>query len=134
MRTGKRRMVCLILSMILFLSGVYFEQLKTDAFLVDSSIGRETSGIRSCQTLINDENICTVKMLRDGNGIRPQQSGRYSTPKRELRSSLNLLHLNSSFLAEGNNPANSVLIQFSDQKPIALVTNYIHKSDGKKRI
>lgn len=134
MRTGKRRMICLILSVILFLSGVYFEQFKTDSFLVHASMGSETTSIRSCQTVSNDANVCTVRMLRDGNCARLQQSARYSNPKREMRSSLNLLQINSSFLAEGNNPANSVLIQFSDHKPIALVTNYIHESDGKKRI
>ena len=132
MRTEKRRMICLILSIILFLAGVCFEQLKTDSFLVNSSVESGTSSIRSCQTVVCDADVYNVNILRDCNRIRMQHSVRYSNQKRELRSSLNLLRLNNSLWTAGNNPASLVLIQSFDQKPSELVTQYIHKSDGKK--
>lgn len=134
MRAEKRRMIGLILAIILFLSGVCFEQLKMDSFLVNSSVESETSSIRSCQTVLCDANVYSTDILRDCNRIRLQQSGRCTCPKRELRNSLNLLHLNNSFWTAGNYFASLVLIQSFDQKPSELVTQYIHKSDGKKRI
>lgn len=134
MRTGKRRMICLILSVILFLSGVCFEQLKTDSFLVNSSAESETSSIRSCQTVLSDADVYNVNILRDCNRIKLQQSGRCTCPKREIRNSLSLLHFSNSLWIAGNNLASLVLIQSFDQKPSELVTQYIHKSDGKKRI
>ena len=81
MRTEKRRMIGLILSIILFLSGVCFEQLKTDSFLVNSSVESETSSIRSCQTVLSDVDVYNVNILRDCNCIKLQQSGRCTCPK-----------------------------------------------------
>lgn len=134
MRSRNRKIICVILAMIIALSGTYVENTKTGLGYQDASADTHTSCLESAEALVRDIQICTTEML----GIRDNvQTGRLSVrldgSHKEIKSSPGFLCSKLFSLAEKKFFTSSEFISLIMQWPHELVINYIHKSDGKKR-
>lgn len=139
MHTRKEKTACLAIVIMLFLSEIYLDMVMTDSFFVYSST--EKSNVFSELNVIdfvfgktslrNDSRpfnryICTTKTLSECAGIELQSAS--------WNLFLCLLHIGYLFLLQGKFILLSERIQIFYRTLDALVTEYMHQSDGKKRI
>ena len=122
MRTFCRKVVCLIVAAWLTISGTCPEEVKSDAAILYACNQNAASVERAEIDLLNCPAICA-------SGNQSNQS-----IKREAKASLQYLG-SDSFLLEEKLFFVSLM---TDENQIIctdkLVVNYIHKTDGKKRI
>ena len=135
MRKIERHIISFILALSMLFSGMCFENVKADFSLEYTSMQGTGNDVISHDTAISSEEACTTEML----GIRGLSSirqfvNRSIYERRDAKLSLELLcadaqmHLYSHFFAAAN------AVQFSKRYVGAVVLNYIHSKDGKKRI
>lgn len=135
MQMKKEKLISFVLVIFVFLSGMCFENVKTDSFYVYVSSDTTDACIMSCEAAIIDTEHCTTEMLGVRNGVGLQKlTGRFISQKRDGRLSQEFLYLDIFSLFEGKLFASSEKIHFLNQYQEEFVLNYIHKSDGKKRI
>lgn len=133
MRKIERYIISFILAFSMLVSGMCFE--KADSFLVSPSMETPEDRISSCSSDVSNSEICTTEMLGIHNisYVRPVVN-RSIGLRRDIKTSLDFLyanaqsHLNSYFLMTAG------IMQFPKLCFIAVVSNYIHNTDGKKRL
>lgn len=130
-----QKIVCIFLVIFMFLSGMCFENIKTDSPLAYAPIEKSDSCIDTCKTAVIDVQACTIEMLgvRSYSGFQ-HLSNRCMNPKREIKLSFDFLGTNLLSSSEGRFYTSYVTFYSFAQGQKKLVLNYIHKSDGKKRI
>lgn len=113
------------------------ENVKVDSLFLYASIEETNSYIMADDATISQARPCTTEMLgvRNNAGIQ-RLASRFINSKRESKVSHNFLYSNIFSLHEKERKffISSEAIQFCIQCQNELVINYIHKSDGKKRI
>lgn len=134
MRIKSSKTICFFLAVLALLSGIYFENIKMDSSFVCAPAGVNASRFLA-YPIINDAKACTTEMLEVHSSIGLQQlAGRYISQKREIKAPLDFLCSGFFSLLEERFFTGSKLVRFFHQKPHGLVTSYIHRSDGKKRV
>lgn len=135
MHIKKQRLLCFVLIILVFISGMCFENIKTEVSAECVSTENVNSYIMPRDVTMVDAEHCTTEMMgiRNGAGIRRLTNG-YPGHKRESRTFLEFLYSNIFSLSEGKIPTRFEIIYFLNQNQEELVLKYIHKSDGKKRI
>ncbi len=134
-RKKGKHIISFILALSMLLSGMCFEYTKADSFLEYASFNGAEASIEPCHTAISHGEICTSEMLgiRNVSNVR-QFVNRSICTRRVVRASLELfgaddrLHLYSDFYTAAGS------IQYPKLCLQAVVLNYIHNKDGKKRI
>lgn len=131
----KKQSICLLLAVLIFLSGMWFENDRADSFAECVSTGVCSSDILSADDTVSRAQLCTEEMLsvRINVGLL-QLAGRFAFQTRRARLLVNFLYLDPLSTAEGKFFPSSEETHFFSQCPDELVVNYIHLSDGKKRI
>lgn len=133
MRMKKSRMICIILSILMFFSGMCFEDIKTDALSACAPVLETNACMAALDAAEMDVTFCTRELLGIQNviGIR-QLKSRYISQKKEAKISFDFLCSDVFSLYEGKFFTSSETIQIQNRCLNELVTNYIHKTDGKK--
>ena len=130
------KIICIILAVIVSLSGMCFgNNDEADSLFAYIPFEKADSYIETVPATIADAQVCTLEML----GVRSisamqQLAGRYICQKREFKRSLDFLCLNSLSLREEKFFKSSERTHIYSKCLDELVANYIHNSDGKKRI
>lgn len=133
MRLKNYKIVCIILSIIVSLSGIFLEDVEADNTFAWSPNEITNSYIQSASATIEDAQVCTTETLGVRSNSRTQQlTGRYTSQKGEFKRSHNFLCPNIFLLQEGRFFSGSEITQIRSGCFSELVINYIHKSDGKK--
>ena len=127
----RKKTACMAIVIMMLLSEIYLNVVMTDSFFVYNSIEKSDPFFQS-----NSMNfifgrafnpyICTTKMLSECAGSDLQSSG--------WNLFLCLLHIGYLFLLQGKFYQLSEIIQTFYRTLDALVTEYMHQSDGKKRM
>lgn len=134
-RMKSNKMICIILSVILSLSGLFYQDNVSDFLSANSTVEKTNSYIQSEYTTITEIQVCTAEILGLQNPYAIQNiTGCFISPQGRLKISLSFLCLNSFLFVIGKFFTDSEIIQSYCRCLNELVTNYIHKSDGKKRI
>ncbi len=137
MRMKNYRIISLLLVIFVALSGMCFEDTKADSYFAYVSMEDNSFNFISDETEISDTHPCTSEMLgvRNNAGIQ-RLASQYLNQKRQNRISYNFLFLDIFSLSERIKKffISSEATQVYNQCQEELVANYIHKSDGKKRI
>lgn len=135
MRIKNYRIISLITAILIFLSGLYFDNNEPNTLLATSSVETANSCITKTATINPCEQGCTPELLgiRSTDSIQ-QLSNRLIIQKREAKISLDFLYSNFLFTNKGNFFTTLSAIRIFCPKTDELVINYIHESDGKKRI
>lgn len=130
MRVKKRKIICLILAVLIPLSGMYYINFKAGSSLIYAvSAEKVNSYIRSVDEKTQDMRLCTTEMLEGLDYSDNQQyTGVFVGQKRDARTVLRFLYLNNSCNKKRIFKCSEAMLHEQ------LVTSYIHKLDGKKRI
>lgn len=139
MYTRREKTACLAIVIMVLLSEIYLNVVMTDSFFAYKSTGKSNTFFQSNSVdfifdriLIKNNSrhcnryICTTKMLSEYAGIELQSAG--------WNLFVCLLHIGYLFLLQGKFFQLSEMIQTFYRTLDALVTEYMHQSDGKKRI
>ena len=135
MQYKRKNLFCMFMVMILFISGICFKDCSIDDFWAYPVSDKTSSQISNVEAMFSDVQLCTTQML----GIRSdivgrQQTFRYGTQGKTAKLLLDDLSEDIISKKTGNS------FSFVGEVPqfyvgqSNLVTVYIHKSDGKKRI
>ncbi len=137
MRTKFHKLAGLILALVMMLSGIFGEALKVDAaFMCISEHSQESeSCLRTSCAVLTGARSCTSEMM----GIRRNADFgavilRHANQRRGSGVSFGFLCQDSFFLKCRNSHVGLEDACVVSGCPYELVTEYIHKSDGKKRI
>lgn len=135
MQCKNNKIVCIILAVIIFLSGMYFENKEVDSYFAHSSADKINSCIKSDNISIADSQVCTAELpsLRSSGGLQ-RLSGRSAYQKRDMKLPLDFLCFNSLSLQKGKFFVFSEITQSNNLCSEKHVINYIQNSDGKKQI
>lgn len=131
---GTPGIMCFVLAVALFLAGMYTDAIMSDVLFVCDSMGKTSSCLRSCHTDINDVNVCIAEMLNECSSMEWQPYGRHRSQEGKIGSLLYFLYANLGSSFRGDFWACKETIQSFCQVQNELLTDYIHRSDGKKRI
>ena len=131
----RNELLYVIIILLVFISGMFFEDFKVDSGFVYAATETTNSYMSSVNPVVTDTNACTTEMLGTHKSMgQGQLTTRCTYQRRNSKLSRDYLLLIIIFLYEGKSYANCEEIQFVSKITDNLVVNYIHKSDGKKRI
>lgn len=136
MQNKRNKLLCIIFTLFIFVYGMYFEELREDMVLCNTFVQKSESCVITDNLNENMEpQMCTVQMLstRERKGVE-KMTPQDTIQRRDMRVSLDFLCQNLFSLKEGKVYSNLEELQSILEKQEKHVTNYIHKSDGKKRI
>ena len=120
--------------MMIFLSGMYFEESKVDSYFPRTA-AETTSHIFPVKMVIADEQMCTNQMLGiRSNIVASQLVIRLMNQKGDAKLSFDYLCESSFSKKEGNDYASLEGINLFQEEQSNLIIKYIQNSDGKKRI
>ena len=133
MKDYRKKSVFLIIFICSLLAGVCFENIKTDAFSESPAVCQFVQADEFEQESFRDTEPCAA-VKSNTQSMRIQKTLQSNTKKIELR--LLSLHLciNSDFPGGKNASGNTKKLSDGQRMPKEIMTNYIHQSDGKKRI
>ena len=133
MKDYRKKSALLIIFICSLLAGVCFENIKADAFSVASSVcGIEQADEFEQESFSDTEPCAAVKS--NTQSMRIQKTLQSSTKKIELKLLSLYLCINSDFPGGKNASGNIKKLSDGQRMPKEIMTNYIHQSDGKKRI
>lgn len=133
MRNRNIRIVCLILIICTLFSGVWLENIETESAFVYNSEYENDPVVLKKINILRTSDHCTVKRaLVQKNNI--QKKGQYITKKADIKLWSHLLCSEHFLLFWESLIKNSEEIKGCGRFSKDLVTNFIQKSDGKKRI
>lgn len=135
MRFKNNKIVCIILVMLIFFSGFFSESVPVDNSFACAPIEKTNSCIQSAYMPTIEAQICTSEMLGVQNTSYIQQlTSRCIALKWGLRTSFSSLCPDTFQLQKSKFfiglETSTVCSLYVDE----LIINYIHSSDGKKRI
>lgn len=132
MSMKKRKILCVLIIFMIFVSGMYFENIETYSVFACNPATAVNSYITVANPVITDAQACTTEMLGIRESIVTLQ--RFVGQKRDSKISLDFLYQNLFSLKEGKSYTGLKEVKHTLNSQNELVANYLHKTDGKKRI
>lgn len=134
MRAKRNNIFCMLIILLVSILGMYFEDIKADSVFACTST--ETTNLYfSDRNSVTDAQACTTEMLGiRKNVVTGQFAIRFMNQRRDTKLSQNYLCQNIFSVKEGESYASLEEVPLVSGSGDELVANYIHKSDGKKRI
>lgn len=138
MRANRNKLLCVVIALFLALSGTVGGNRVQDCSYCGASPSddKDISSIKSAHAVITDMPVCTneVSGLRSNAGIR-QLSARFDGRGRKAGSSDNYQVSDNTFWQNHIRFFASLKTSHYDNKYDGeIITEFMHKSDGKKRI
>ena len=134
MQIKRKKLWCILAIMMIFLSGMYFEESKVDSYF-PCTAAETTSHIFPVKMVIADEQMCTNQMLGiRSNIVASQLVIRLMNQKGDAKLSFDYLCESSFSKKEGNDYARLEGRNLFQEEQSNLIIKYIQNSDGKKRI
>lgn len=134
-RAKRNKIFCILITLLVFISGMYFEDIKADSVFASTPGETTNSYIPDIGSVTIDTQVCTTEMLAVcGNMVTGQFTIRFVNQRRDTRVSPDFLCQNIFSLNEGKSYASIEEVQLISKSQDELIANYVHKSDGKKRI
>ena len=127
------KIISLFLAILLFLAGIYVDTSTPDALLGYDSTTEAAISPAPCHSDMNDAAIHTTE-LPNVHNIELQSRGRYQEQYREVIEFLYSQCSGFSFLSRRKSYIQHVATYLFCQTQNELVIEYMHQSDGKKRI
>lgn len=133
MRIGRRR-ICLLIALLMLLTGMCFENIKADSRLVYVGLDDSMFSMTQSATLENQSKyIPEAAVVRYATGNRQSMN-----PAMQLRRELRLTHVVMCNIGDSlllpQFFSTEVTMHLHDTVHHKVVLNYIHRMDGKKRI
>lgn len=130
----KRKMLCIIAAVIMFVSGICLESTRANALFVYPSVQTAGGSITSINGTGMEEHLCTSEML----GVRMdaglcQRINKLGTQKRGIGNAPYMMCQDMFSAGKECRFTYTLVFPFYYPSQDIFVINYIHQSDGKKR-
>ena len=130
-----RKLLCIILAIAIVFSGIYFESIKINSTIFNTSEQASVPCIYSNNAKIISGEVCTSEKLGISDRFYSGQlMGRQISSRRESKLAVNTLWVDSSLQLLTNYFLDATGLQSPKSYSRAVLVTYIHNSDGKKRI
>lgn len=134
MRNRINKCICLLMAFLVYIAGMYSENQKIYSTYACAPVTDVRDADFSTEdTVFTDLQVCTSDML----GVREnaeQITTRLKVHGREIISFPDFTYHKICFLIDGKSSAGFADTVYVSNSQSGLVTKYIHKADGKKRI
>lgn len=127
------RMICLFYIALLLLTGIYMDTIPEEALSVCSQTGKTTAILAPLHSDINCATICP-KEFPNILDMKLQSRGKFQEQHREVNECLYLSCFGSGSLFHGKSYRYHAAASLFFHSQNDLVTEYMHQSDGKKRV
>lgn len=127
------RIISFVLAILLFFAGTYADAAAADALFEYDLTEKTTPGLAPYHSDINNAAICTTESSNVHN-IELQSRGRYQQRYRQVNEFFYLHNSVSGSLSQGKSYIYHAAQYAFCQAQNELLTEYMHQSDGKKRI
>lgn len=135
MKRKNQKILYFALILFLIVTGMYFDNDRIHFCFPDGSLHETNAYLEVPDDVCFSETACTTEMLfQQRTTIQKPVSGQTCNQKREIRISLEVLQQDIYHADQENLVLVSGVLDLSDQFPKERITNYIHKTDGKKRL
>lgn len=133
MRVGNRKLICILLVIMVSITGMCFEDNKTHSSFAYAQAGDADDNICVLDFSIGAEKVCTTKMLKGQNEESIHQLLNGAPDERNvLKFSLDYLCINVLSSEPGKFFSSSAVVSFHNVYADELVSSFVHKADGKK--
>ena len=132
---NKKQWICKFIALFIFLTGMCFEEVKADSAFVCTIIPETVSYVQAADTIDSDMEVYAAEALVARNTsathqiVCPMTSG-----KRDGKLSVVLLYVTALWLLLSDFYAATYIAQIPERVCKTVVVNYIHNTDGKKRV
>lgn len=127
------RIIGLLLALLLLLTGMHTNAVTAEALSVYDLTGKTTANLSSFHSDINDTAIGTTELPFVHN-MEPQSWEKYQDHYREVNEFLYLQCSGFGSFSQGKSRIYHAATSLFCQAENEVVTTYMHRSDGKKRI
>lgn len=135
MQVKRKRLWCLVVAIMFWISGIYVQGNEVDFSFACTTTDEPISYISTNDTTITDIQACTAQTLDVYGRIEIRQlTMRLAKQKSVINYSRDFLCQSFFSLKEKNSYVTFEGINLLKDTQSILVTKYIHKSDGKKRV
>ena len=139
----RKQWICKFIVLFLFITGMCFEDVKADsgfACTMLASQAKDAANVESMQTekefaIYMEKELEVTEMIVAKSTTNTQQLiASISSGKRNLRLSVAIIYVTALGLLLSNSYVMSFVSQLPERVSKTIVVNYIHNTDGKKRI
>ena len=135
MRRRKYSIIGLVLFITVMFTGMCFEDVKTDSSFAYIEFDKTSTQMVAVGTVINDEQLCTTRMLRvQGRTVIQQLNSSFVQQRGEAKASYEILCPDILTEEKGVNSSDIWINLLENLNPEERITMFEHKADGKKRI
>lgn len=135
MKRKNQKIIYFALILFLIVTGMYFDNDRIHFCFADGSLQAANACLEVPDDIYFSETACTLEMLsQQRTTIQKPVSGQSCNQKREIRISFDVLPQDIYRAEQKNHVLDSGALQLSEQLPKERIMNYIHNTDGKKRL
>lgn len=135
MQSKKKAVLCGLLALCMFFSGICLEQMQADSFFgCAKKTAASANSIDLCWAEISEMTVCTAEMLgvRNAHASYIRHAAAGGAVKRAARQLILCMCAGITALLFFCFCTAAYEEQFPELRGMAVVLNYIHKTDGKK--
>ena len=130
-----KQWICKFIVLFIFMTGMCFEEIKADSVLACAVISDVSMYIQTIDADDVEIEAGAAEMLvSPSSSIGRQIVHPMTAGKRTLRLSVAILYVTTLIWLLFNSNATSVILQIPERMCKTIVVNYIHNTDGKKRV
>lgn len=135
-----KRWICKFIVLFLFITGMCFDEVKADSVFVctiitESAAKIQTFSEKESVSVYRDNDADATEMLVARSTSDTQQLiAPISTGKRTLKLFVALIYITALMLLLSNPYGMAYIAQMPERVCKTIVVNYIHNTDGKKRV
>lgn len=133
MNKRTHRIISLLLTILLLFAGTYADAASADALFKCDLTGKAATNLTPCHSAVNDATICTTESSNIHN-IELQSRGRYRQQYREVNEFLSLQNSVFGSISRRKSYIHHAAKYSFCQTQNERLAEYMHQSDGKKRI
>ena len=140
----RKQLICKFIVLFLFITGMCFEEVKADSIFVCTIVANQTmkdkAEVESEQNKKNvafyrEDEIEVTEIIAARTTTNTQQIiASISNAKKSLKLSVAIIYVTALGLLLSNSFIMSYVTQLPERVSKTIVVNYIHNTDGKKRV
>lgn len=139
----RKQLICKFIVLFLFITGMCFEEVKADSAFVCAMLTNDTKNAANTETMQNGEKLAvymekeievTETIVARSTTNTQQFMTSISNGKRTLKLSVAIIYVAALWMLLSNSYTRYYITQLPERVCKTIVVNYIHNTDGKKRV
>ena len=139
----RKQLICKFIVLFLFITGMCFEDVKADSVFAYTKIAECAKNAANTEATENGKNVSvymekelevTETIVARSTTNTQQMIASFSTGRKVLKLSIAIIYVTALNLLLSNSYAMAYTTQLPEPACKTIVVNYIHNTDGKKRV